>query len=161
MSVIKARKWNLSGKKAFVTGGSKGIGKAIVSELLELGAEVVFTARNAEDIEKAVKQFEQKGRPVFGLAADGVKSDHRRSTADWIGTHWGQLDILVNNAGINIRKPSNEYLAEEYRLVVETDLIAPFELSRELFPLLEKSGRASVVNIASVAGMMDARTGDP
>src|SRR3546814_8688594 len=79
----------------------------------------------------------------------------------WIGTHWGQLDILVNNAGINIRKPSNEYLAEEYRLVVETDLIAPFELSRELFPLLEKSGRASVVNIASVAGMMDARTGAP
>lgn len=154
-------RWNLKGKKALVTGGSKGIGKAVVSELLELGAEVVFIGRNMEGVERVARQFEQKGHNVFGLMADVTSSDHRLKIADWIGTHWGKLDILVNNAGINIRKPSNEYLVEEYRLVLETDLIAPFELSRELFPFLEMSGRASVVNIASVAGMMDARTGAP
>lgn len=154
-------KWSLEGKKALVTGGSKGIGKAVVSELLELGAEVIFTARNEEAVNQVQNHFTQRDYPVHGLTADVTSITHRHRLTKWIKDQWGKLDILVNNAGINIRKPSSDYSQEEYRLVLETDLIAPFELSRGLFELLKKSGHAAVVNLASVAGIMDANTGAP
>lgn len=154
-------KWNLKNKKALVTGGSKGIGKAVVSELLELGAEVVFNARNDEVVKQVLDEFKGQGYPVHGLTVDVTNIDHRHRIVKWVKEQWGKLDILVNNAGINIRKPSKEYLSEEYWQVMETDLTAPFELSRELFELLKKSGKAAVVNVASIAGMMDAKTGAP
>jgi Tropinone reductase 1 len=154
-------KWNLKNKKALVTGGSKGIGKAVVSELLELGAEVVFSARNSDILKQVLGQFKEQGYQAHGLTADVISVDHRHQITRWIEKRWGKLDILVNNAGINIRKPSNEYSSQEYQQVIETDLIAPFELSRELFELLKKSGKAAVVNVASVAGIMDANTGAP
>lgn len=154
-------KWNLKNKKALVTGGSKGIGKAVVLELLKLGAEVVFNARNDEVVKQVLNQFKGQGYPVHGLTVDVTNIDHRHRMVKWIEGQWGKLDILINNAGINIRKPSNEYLSKEYKQVIETDLTAPFELSRELFELLKKSGSAAVVNVASIAGMMDARTGAP
>ncbi len=155
------KEWNLKGKKALVTGGSKGIGKAIVAEYLELGAEVIFTAGNDEEVAAVEKQFTEKGYIVHGLMADVCSNDHRHRIVGWIAGQWGKLDILVNNAGMNIRKASNDYIPEEYRRVLETDLIAPFELSRELYPLLEKSGQAAIVNVSSVAGLMDAQTGTP
>ncbi|HEX5553844.1 MAG TPA: SDR family oxidoreductase [Chitinophagaceae bacterium] len=154
-------KWNLKGKKALITGGSKGIGKAVVSELLELGAEVVFSARNGEVVKQLLGQFKQQGYRVDGLTADVTSVDDRHRITKWIEGQWGKLDILVNNAGINIRKPSNEYISKEYQQVMETDLIAPFDLSRELFEVFKKSGKAAVVNVASVAGIMDAKTGAP
>lgn len=153
--------WDLKDKKALVTGGSKGIGKAVVSEFLELGAEVVFSARNGEAIKQVLDQFKQQRYSVYGLAADVTDRDHRYRIAKWIKEQWGKLDILVNNAGLNIRKSSNEYISKEYQQVIETDLTAPFELSRELFELLKRSGKAAVVNVASVAGIMDAKTGAP
>lgn len=153
--------WDLKDKKALVTGGSKGIGKAVVSELLELGAEVIFTTRDGKVVSQVVEEFKQQGHFVHGLMADVASVDHRFRVAKWIEEHWGKLDILVNNAGINIRKPSSDYLVEEYRNVLEIDLIAPFEFCRELRELLEKSGRASIVNVASVAGLTDVQTGAP
>ena len=153
--------WNLEGKKALVTGGSRGIGKAIVAEFLELGASVVFTARSTEAVAAVQDTFREQGYPVFGLMADISRGDHRQRIINWITEEWSRLDILVNNAGINIRKASNDYTKEEYRRVLEIDLFAPFELSKELYRLLEKSKHAAIVNIASVAGLMDARTGAP
>lgn len=155
------KKWDLNGRKALVTGGSKGIGKAIVAEFLELGAEVLFTARNAEEVSVVEEHFKVKGFLIYGLMADVTSIDHRQRVKKWITQKWGRLDLLVNNAGINIRKSSNEYTSEEFRRVLETDLIAPFELSTELFPLLRKSLNASIVNLASVAGLVDAQTGAP
>jgi Tropinone reductase 1 len=154
-------RWSLKDKKALVTGGSKGIGKAVVSEFLALGAEVVFTARNEELVVDVLNQFKQEGYPVHGLTADVTNIDHRGRIIQWVDRQWGKLDILVNNAGINIRKPSNEYLLQEYQQVLETDLIAPFELSRELFELMKKGENPAVVNVSSVAGVLDAKTGAP
>jgi Tropinone reductase 1 len=93
--------------------------------------------------------------------ADVTNYEDREKLSGWVGKQWGKLDILVNNAGINIRKPTNEYKEDEYRKVLEVNLIAPFELSRALYPFLRNSGNAAVVNVASVAGIMDARTGAP
>ena len=143
--------WDLKDKKALVTGGSKGIGRAVVEELLSLEAEVVFTARNEEEIEAVAKELRATFPAVHGLRADVSLPDDRQALASLIRDRWGRLDILVNNAGINIRKPSTDYSPEEVLQVLNIDLLAPFELCRTLLPLLRQSQGASIVNVSSVA----------
>lgn len=111
------KNWNLEGKKVVITGGSKGIGKAIVTEFAELGAEVLFTARDNEEVIKVESALRERGLNVYGMSADVTSTDHRLRIKMWVDKKWGKLDVLVNNAGINIRKPSNEYEEREYRSV--------------------------------------------
>ncbi|WP_300436807.1 SDR family oxidoreductase [Christiangramia sp.] len=153
--------WNLKDKKALVTGGSKGIGKAAVIELLKLDAEVLFTARNEKEIVTLEKGLKSKGYKITGLVADSAKSDDIEKVRYWIEEKWQRLDILVNNAGINIRKMAKDYSEEEFRKVLEINLIAPFEISRALHPFLKNSGNASIINIASSAAIQDVGTGTP
>lgn len=154
--------WDLKSKKAVVTGGTKGIGKSIVKEFLELGAKVLFTARNHEETMLLQKQWKDAGWEVDAISGDVGNERHQRELEAWIKDHWnGELDILVNNAGINLRKPSTEYSPAEYKQVLDTNLIAPFELSRRLFPFLQKGKGSAIINIASVAGAFDASTGAP
>lgn len=153
--------WDLKGKRALVTGGSKGIGKAIVTEFLALGAEVLFTARNAIDVASVEQQFLQSGYPVHGVVADVAKEHDRQKLLEWINRQWSFLDILVNNAGVNIRKKVAEYNPEEYMIILDIDLLSAFELCRLLQPLLQQGHGASVINISSVAGSFDLYTGAP
>lgn len=153
--------WKLDNKKALITGGTKGIGRASVIEFLELGAEVLFTARNEEDTIAFEKELRNKGFKAHGIAADSAKKEDREKVRNWINKHWGRLDVLVNNAGINIRKKANDYSEEEFRKVLEINLIAPFEISRLLYPYLKESGKASIINIASSAAIQDVGTGTP
>lgn len=156
-----ATKWNLVNRKAVVTGGSKGIGKAVVKALAELGAEVLFTARNEQELAATLSQFQTDGFKVHMLCGSVDDQIHQTAIKDWIADRWPTLDILVNNAGINVRKPSSEFSDEEYTKVLDVNLKAPFKLSHLLYPFLEKSGNGSVINIASVAGSLDAQTGAP
>ncbi|HEV2480491.1 MAG TPA: SDR family oxidoreductase [Puia sp.] len=151
--------WHLEGKKALVTGGSKGIGRAVVEEFLALGAEVLLTARNEEQVNATVSEL--KSPAAHALAGDVSRADDRHQLASWIQSHWGRLDILVNNAGINIRKPSADYTPEELTRVLDIDLLGPFELCRTLLPLLRQSQGPSIINISSVAGSYDVNTGAP
>ena len=153
--------WKLQNKKALVTGGTKGIGRATVLDFLELGAEVLFTARNEKDIKNFEKELKQKGFEVTGLVADAAEKSDQKKLKEWIQDNWKRLDVLVNNAGINIRKKANDYSEEEFRKVLEINLIAPFEISRTLFPFLKSSGQASIINVSSAAAMQDVGTGTP
>lgn len=153
--------WNLEGKKALITGGTKGIGLAVVEEFLALGAEVVFTARNEEEVEALERSLRQQGHKAWGLAGDVSYAGDREQIIDFINNQWGSLDVLVNNAGMNIRKASVDYSPEEYRKVLEVNMIAPFEFARLLFPYLKKGEGASIINVASIAGTFDVRTGSP
>ncbi|MCB7481118.1 SDR family oxidoreductase [Christiangramia sediminis] len=153
--------WKLENKKALVTGGSKGIGKATVIEFLELGAEVLFTARNEKEVYSLETELRKNGYKVTGLVADSAKSKDIEKIKDWIEENWKSLDILVNNAGINIRKKANDYSEEEFRKVLEINLIAPFEISRKLYPFLKNSEKASIINVASSAATQDVGTGTP
>jgi Tropinone reductase 1 len=139
-------RWDLSGRRALVTGGTRGIGAATVAELQALGAEVLVVARNAPD-------------DAHHVQADVTDPDHRRRIVEAVERRWGALDILVNNAGMNIRKPWTELAAAEQATVIGTNLLGPAELLRGLHPLLRRGERAAVVNVASVAGFVDVGSG--
>lgn len=153
--------WNLKGQTALITGGTKGIGSAAVMEFLKLGAEVLFTARTGEDIIRVEEELLAKGYNVKGMVADVTLAEDRQKIRSWIEEHWKALSILVNNAGTNIRKKAVEYSEEEYLKIAELNMLAPFALSRELYPELKKAPRAKVINVASSAAIQDVGSGAP
>ena len=153
--------WNLKNKKAVITGGTKGIGKATVLEFISLGAEVIFTARNKKEVNAFEKELQKEGHTAYGIVGDISEKESIETIFSEVEKRWGTLDILVNNAGINIRKAAVEYSEEEYQKIIGINLTAPFLLSRKLYPFLKKSGNASIINVASVSGVMDTRTGSP
>lgn len=149
--------WNLQGKKALITGGTKGIGLAIAKEFLELGAEVLVVARDTQTIKGKVKNSAN----LFTMDGDVAEGAFRQALIQRIAQNWGKLDILVNNVGTNVRKKLVAYSEDEYRKLFETNLFSAVEISRLAHPLLKSAGLASVVNIASVAGSFDVQTGPP
>ena len=153
--------WTLKNKIAFISGGTKGIGKACVLEFLKLGATVIFSARNSEEVLAFEEQLQNENYDAYGLTGDVSDADHITAIVSFIEQKFGKLNILVNNAGINIRKNTQDYSKEEYEKILNINLIAPYELSKQLFELLKKGGKASIINIASVAGSLDVKSGSP
>ncbi len=153
--------WSLQGKKALITGGSKGIGLAIVEEFVHLGAEVIIVARTKRDLNSCVKLLEQRGFKAHGIAGDVADRLFRVRLAEEVKKKFERLDVLVNNVGTNVRKKFVEYTEEEYRKLFEINLFSLTEVSRLLHPLLKLSGKGAVVNIASVAGSIDVQSGPP
>lgn len=153
--------WNLEGKTALITGGTKGIGRATVLEFAKLGAKVIFTARDGAAVTAFQQELGQMGYIASGMQGDVTSEDDQDKLTDFVFQRSGSLDILVNNAGMNIRKEAIMYEVEEYEQVINTNLIAPFELTRKFFALLKRSGKASVINVASVAALQDVKSGAP
>jgi Tropinone reductase 1 len=153
------QRWTLEGNTAFVTGGTKGMGRAIVESFLSWGADVFFVARNADDIARMEDELKDQPRSCHGIQADVSRQSDRDEIVDFVNKRVQKLDILVNNAGTNIRKKTEDYTDEEFRHIMDTNFTAAFDLSKQLMPLLKASGKASVVFNSSVAGMNHIRTG--
>ncbi|MCY7358540.1 MAG: SDR family oxidoreductase [Rudanella sp.] len=156
--------WTLSNQKALVTGGTKGIGEAVVRQLLDLGASVFIVARKAELLDQQLNDYRQQGHTVEGLAADVSQPGVANNVIQAVRERWGNLDILVNNAGTNIRKPTAEYSHNDYDYVMNTNLRSAYEMSQAAYPLLRESRsngphRASIVNISSVSGLTHTSSG--
>ncbi|MFW5820743.1 MAG: SDR family oxidoreductase [Bacteroidota bacterium] len=151
--------WDLTEKKALITGGTRGIGKAISRELCSLGAEIAVVARNKDDLEQLKDDLEFTPSQILLIQADVGNPDDRQKITETLGTQWSSLDILINNVGTNIRKKANEYSSEEINSIFQTNLYSALEISLGLFELMKKSESASIVNISSVAGLGHLRTG--
>ncbi len=152
-------RWNLNNKRALVTGGTKGIGLAIVKEFLAMGAEVHVVARNEKEFLNLLEQYPEKSTSLSFSSHDLSSSTSRSKLVSEINAKWNYLDILVNNVGTNIRKPATGYSDEEYTKIFNTNLHSAFDLCVKFYPFLKLSGNASVINISSVAGLGHMRTG--
>ncbi len=153
--------WSLEGKKALVTGATKGIGLAIAEEFLQLGANVFILARNNDEIESKLDEWRAKGFDVDGISCDVQSAKDRARVIQTIEKKWGVLDLLINNAGSNVRKKTQEYSLEEYENVIALNQTSAFDFCRLSFDLLRLSQAASVVNIASISGITHDGTGSP
>jgi len=155
------KRWFLKDKKTLVTGGTRGIGKAIAEEFLNLGAEVIITSRNSQEINELVEGWVNAGLNAHGVSADVTKSDNRESLFSYINVKWGKLDFLINNAGTNIRKKTVDYSTEEYDFLHNINLKSVFEMCKQYYPLLKDAVSPAIVNISSIAGSKVVKTGLP
>ncbi|KAF8673016.1 hypothetical protein HU200_049088 [Digitaria exilis] len=152
----RAERWSLAGTTALVTGGSKGIGHAIVEELAGFGARVHTCARNAAELEEARRRWAEKGLVVTVSVCDvAVRSDREELMATVAATFGGKLDVLVNNAGQSLFKPAAECSGEDFSRVMATNLESCFHLCQLAHPLLQAGGNGgSIVHISSIAGFI-------
>lgn len=154
-------RWRLDGQLALVTGGTRGIGQAIATELLQRGAEVIVAARDKDRLEECLHVWQGDGYTVTGVSADLATADGRARVIDTVSTRSERLNILVNNAGTNIRKKTIEYTTAEYDQILQTNMTSVWKLTRALYEPLRRAGNASVVLVGSVAGLVHMRTGSP
>ncbi|HYN86587.1 MAG TPA: SDR family oxidoreductase [Pyrinomonadaceae bacterium] len=144
---------NLNGKAAIVTGGTRGIGRAIAESLARAGANVCISARNVEELERAVAELGDAGEGVVtGVACDVRSEEEVRAMFEHAAAELGGVDVLVNNAGIGLFKNVEETTPEEFRAVIETNLCGVFYCCREAVPLMRERGGGYVINVSSLAG---------
>ena len=145
-------RFSLAGKNAVVTGGSRGIGRAIASGLAEAGANVVLTFReNRGEAEKAVKEIEGLGRRALALQMD-VTERASVAAAAKAARGFGPISILVNNAGINKPTDFDQVSDEDWDTILATNLKGPFVSAQTFLPLIAEAGGGSIVHIGSVSG---------
>ena len=145
---------SLKGKKALVTGGASGIGRAISLELANMGAAlIIHYHRSKESAESLAAQINSSGGKAEVVKADLTEEAGVQALTDFVIERWDNLDVLVNNAGDLVgRHKLEEVQMDFYRKVVAVNLDSNVLVTRAMIPLLKKSGSASIVNLASLAG---------
>jgi 3-oxoacyl-[acyl-carrier protein] reductase len=151
---------SLSLKRAIVTGGTRGIGRAITESLLEAGCSVLFCGRNAQAVQSTVDELKSKGgTKVFGQSADVSSLSDVEKLFEYGDRAMGGLDILVNNAGIGIFAKMAECSVDDWRRVIDVNLSGAFYCSRQAVPRMIQAGGGHVVHIGSLAGKNPFATG--
>jgi NAD(P)-dependent dehydrogenase (short-subunit alcohol dehydrogenase family) len=140
----------LNGRVALVTGSSAGLGERFARVLDEAGATVVITARRPDRLGRLAGELHD----ASWLAGDIASADHRLALMRMIEDKYGRLDILVNNAGINDNGPLEDQTLGDLTSVIDVNLVAVMDLCRLAAPLLFASERASVINVASIYGVV-------
>ena len=154
-----SERWKLKDRHAIVIGGTRGIGRAVAEELMELGATVTIVARQKNDIERLQRDAARKNRKLDGIAADVSTPAGFRRIKRWADNRSAPLHILVNNVGTNIRKKAVDYDSAEFDYLMRTNFGSIWELTRILHPYLKAAHGSSIVNIGSVAGEVAVGTG--
>ena len=149
---------DLSGKVALVTGGSRGLGKAVALAMAEKGAKVVICGRKQENLDLAMEELQKPGFEVMALPAHIGKSDQVTALFETINEQFGGLDILVNNVGMNILTPFVAEVDEKlWDKIIETNLKGTFLASSQAVRLMKKRGGGKIINITSVAARKAAK----
>ncbi len=147
--------FDLSGRVAVVTGGSKGLGAAMASGLASAGADLVLVSRHQEELESAAEQImSQFGVQITCHEGDVTSSDRMESIVESVIQEYGRLDILVNNAGINIRGPIEALSYEEFSRVQQVNVDGIWITSRAVIPQMKKQKTGRIINLASTLGLV-------
>jgi len=148
-------RFNFHDKIALVTGGSRGIGKAIAIAFGDAGAKVGVAARNVNLLKEVVKEIQAMGGEAFYVKCDLTRDEDIFTLVTKTKELYGRIDILVNNAGIGPWvKNSEEVTKEMWEEVIQTNLLAPFLLCREAGKIMMKQNWGRIINIASVGGVV-------
>ena len=144
--------FDLSDRVALVTGGSKGLGKAMAIALAEAGAHVALYGRDKTDLMAVKEILEGLGRRADIYVVNVLNQAEIVDAVKETVATFGQVDILVNNAGVNVRKPVLEISPEEWDLVIDTNLKGYLLMAQAVVPHMLSIGRGKVINMASILG---------
>jgi len=140
---------DLSNKTAIVTGGTKGIGRAIAESLIAAGANVAITARHQDELTKAVSGLNRRSQ---GMAKGFVCDVRDYNQVKSLFAELGAVDILINNAGVGIFASVESMSIEDFHTVLETNVFGVFYCCHEAIPLMKQRGGGYIINISSLAG---------
>jgi 3-oxoacyl-[acyl-carrier protein] reductase len=142
----------LRGQTAVVTGGGKGIGRAICLALAREGADIVIVARTEKDIRETARMVEKEGRRALPVSTDIRKEEDVENMISEAVDAFGRIDILVNDAGVAYRKYMVETSKKEYENIMDTNVKGMFFCTKHALPYLLKRGEGRIVNMSSGAG---------
>ena len=150
--------FSLEGKVALVTGAAYGIGFAMAQALAEAGAKIAFNCRTQANMDKAIKAYKELGIDAKGYICDCTDEEGVKAMVADIAATLGPVDILVNNAGIIKRIPMHEMAAEEFRQVVDIDLVAPYICAKAVLPGMMEKKAGKIINVCSMMSELGRET---
>lgn len=150
--------FSLEGKVALVTGAAYGIGLAIAQAFAEAGAKIVYNCSRRETLERGAASYKELGINAKGYLCDVTDEESVKAMVADIEATVGTIDILVNNAGIIKRIPMEEMAADEFRRVIDVDLVGPFICSKAVIPGMKKKGHGKIINICSMMSELGRET---
>ncbi len=142
--------FDLSGKRAFVTGATHGLGMAMAKGLAEAGAELIINGTTPSRMEQAVNVYEREGHKVHSFIFDVTDENKAQKYIDKVEKDIGPINILVNNAGIIKRVPLKDMDVEEYRKVIDVDLTGPFIMAKQVVRYMIPRKEGKIINICSM-----------
>lgn len=151
--------FDLSGRVALVTGGSRGIGKEMAEGLAEAGASLILCARREEWLQETVAEFRTRGFTVDGVLGDVANPDDAGRMVDAAVARHGRLDILVNNAGVSWGAMPEDMPLDKWQKVIDVNLTGCFLMAQAAGRAMLKAGAGSIVNISSIAGLTSSANG--
>ncbi len=142
----------LQNKIAIITGGSKGIGKAIAIKLSQEGAVVILLARGLDNLKKTQEEINKEGGKAYIFKVDIGEADQVFSVIEEIKKQFNRIDILVNNAGIGIFSPLVDFDIKKWQETINTNLNGAFYITKAVLPTMIKQREGAIINISSLAG---------
>lgn len=142
--------FDLSGKRAFVTGATHGLGMAMAKGLAESGAELIINGTTPDRMDKAVEEYEREGHIVHSFIFDVTDEKKAEYYVEKAESEIGPVDILVNNAGIIKRVPLKDMDVTEYRQVIDVDLTGPFIMAKQVVKHMIHRNEGKMINICSM-----------
>ena len=143
---------SLEGKVAFISGASKGIGVAISEAFSSAGADLVLTARNAEELEQTAESARKSGSKVWTQTAEMADAEEVKSLAKNTLEQFDRVDILVNNAGVTIPQPILEAEIKKFHTIINVNVLAPLLLTQSFAPGMIERGHGKIINVSSIGG---------
>jgi gluconate 5-dehydrogenase len=150
--------FDLTGKRALVTGGTHGLGMAMAKGLSSAGAQIIINGHSPEKMKTALDEYKKSGCSVSGYLFDVTKDDAVKEAVSKIENEVGPIDILVNNAGIIKRIPATDMTTADFKEVIDVDLVAPFILSREVGKKMINRKQGKIINICSMMSELGRNT---
>ena len=147
--------FDLTGRAAILTGGSKGLGLAMAHALASAGADVMLVSRSAAEATAAAAQLAaDHGRRAIGFAADVTDPAAVDAMAAEAVRAFGRIDVLINSAGVNVRGLIEDLSLDQFRQVTETNVTGTWLCCRAVVPHMKRAGRGRIVNVASALGLV-------